>query len=568
LSNTPDDRDGPPTDGGSSARHVGSLLAVTGAWLHRARDEQWVDEMRIGSLELAFERLPAPLPIWHARVDRVQWSAAAEAVAQRGGRLVSTWGADRRNGMGEDGMHGGFAAHAAYALLDGLAWLELALPGAEPAAPDLAPVFPAAGRMQRATTDLLGIGAEDATDDRPWLDHGLWPAGQRPLRHDAVPAAAAAPVTELPLDYPFVRVEGDGVHEIAVGPVHAGIIEPGHFRFSVVGEKVLRLEQHLGYVHKGIARRFTELPALDAHRLAGRVSGDSTVAFAWAYCMALESACGSAVPERAAWLRALLLERERVANHLGDLGALGNDAALAFGLAQFSRLREDWQRESMHAFGHRLMMDAVVPGGVAADPGAATLDRLRAQCDAVEAELRLLRTIYDEHAGLQDRFIGTGRVSPALAARLGLTGLAGRASAQCADLRCDHAWPPYDRLAVEMATQRTGDVAARVAVRFDEAAESLRLIRALCSNLPGGAVRVEPRLPAGAAFGAGWVEGWRGEVFVALELGPEGRTLRCHTHDPSWHNWPVLEHAVIGNIVPDFPLINKSFNLSYSGHDL
>jgi Ni,Fe-hydrogenase III large subunit len=298
------------------------------------------------------------------------------------------------------------------------------------------------------------------------------------------------------------------------------------------------------------------------------VSGDSTVAYAWAYCMALESASGTTVPERAAWLRALMLERERVANHLGDLGALGNDAALAFGLAQFSRLREDWQRGSMRAFGHRLMMDRVVPGGVSVYPDAGALVDLARQCDAIEAEVRTLRAVFDEHAGLQDRFIGTGRVSPTLAARLGLTGLAGRASAQCADLRCDHRWAPYDQFDVQMATQRNGDVAARVAVRFDEAAESLRLIRALCSNLPGGAVRVEPRLPAGAAFGAGWVEGWRGEVFVALELGPEGRTLRCHTHDPSWHNWPVLEHAVIGNIVPDFPLINKSFNLSYSGHDL
>ena len=564
MEDKPDARHTPPPGGAAPpAHHVGSLLALTGAWLHRSRGPQWVDEMRIGGLDLAFERLAAPLPIWHARVDRAGWTAAAQAVAQRGGRLVSTWGSDRRDPAGEDG---GFVAHAAYALLDGLAWLELALPADAPGVPDLAPIFPAAGRMQRATTDLLGIAVDGAVDARPWLDHGLWGDGGFALRHDARPAGA--PTDTLPTDYAFVRVEGDGVHEIAVGPVHAGIIEPGHFRFSVVGEKVLRLEEHLGYVHKGIERRFTELPALDAHRLAARVSGDSTVAYAWAYCMALESASGTTVPERAAWLRALMLERERVANHLGDLGALGNDAALAFGLAQFSRLREDWQRASQQVFGHRLMMDAVVPGGVATDPDAAALGRLRTMCDAVEAELRTLRAIYDEHAGLQDRFIGTGRVSPALAARLGLTGLAGRASAQCADLRCDHAWPPYDRLAVEMATQRNGDVAARVAVRFDEVFESLRLIRALCGDLPGGAVRAGLPLPVAEALGAGWVEGWRGEVFVALELGPNGRIRRCHAHDPSWHNWPVLEHAVIGNIVPDFPLINKSFNLSYSGHDL
>jgi Ni,Fe-hydrogenase III large subunit len=372
----------------------------------------------------------------------------------------------------------------------------------------------------------------------------------------------------LPADYAFVRVEGDGVHEIAVGPVHAGIIEPGHFRFSVVGEKVLRLEAHLGYVHKGIERRFTELAPLDGHRLAGRVSGDSTVAYAWAYCMALESAWGCDLPLRAVWLRALLLERERVANHLGDLGALGNDAALSFGLAQFSRLREDWQRVSAAAFGHRLLMDAIVPGGVCTDVLPDLRDRMRRQCDAIELEAKALRVVYDEHPGLQDRFLTTGRVAPELAAQLGLAGLAGRASGQSRDLRCDHPWTPYGQLKTAIATHRNGDVAARVSVRFDELFESLRLIRAICDGLPRGDTRADVRAAAGPARGAGWVEGWRGEVLVALEIGADQRIERCHCHDPSWQNWPVLEHAVIGNIVPDFPLINKSFNLSYSGHDL
>jgi Ni,Fe-hydrogenase III large subunit len=215
----------------------------------------------------------------------------------------------------------------------------------------------------------------------------------------------------------------------------------------VVGEKVLRLEQRLGYKHKGVEKRFTELPPLQAHRLAGRISGDSTVAYAWAYCMALESLATAEISERAGSLRALLLERERVANHLGDLGALGNDAAFAFGLAQFSRLREDWLRLSQEAFGHRLMMDCVVPGGVASD-----IDGVVATaCTPVRRDRTRsagMRQVYDEHAGLQDRFMTTGRVTPELAAQLGLTGLAGRASGQAADLRCDQHWPPYDRLAV------------------------------------------------------------------------------------------------------------------------
>jgi len=518
----------------------------------------------IPGLELASKRIPTPLPMWRAPVDAAQWQAAARAVSAAQGRLIALWASQRSGHEGD-----GFAVCAAYALADGLVWLDLALPAESPSYPDISAQFPSAVRMQRAAADLLGVTATGAHDTRPWLDHGAWPADRFPL-HEQRPAAAAGEARSV-VDYDFIRVTGDGVHEIPVGPVHAGVIEPGHFRFSIVGEKVLRLEERLGYTHKGIEKRFTELAPLDAHRLAGRVSGDSTVAYAWAYCMALESAAGIAIAPRARWLRALLLERERVANHLGDLGALGNDAALVFGLAQFSRLREDWLRTSRDVFGHRWTMDCIAPGGTAVDLDAAGAAKIAAQCDATEREVRELRSIYDEHAGLQDRFVGTGQVAPELAAQLGLTGLAGRASEQRADLRSDHPWPPYDTLAPKMAIHRAGDVAARVAVRFAELLESLRLIRAIVAALPGGEHRVDVRLGEGPSIGAGWVEGWRGEIFVALELegAAQGhRIRRCHCHDPSWQNWPVLEHAVIGNIVPDFPLINKSFNLSYSGHDL
>jgi Ni,Fe-hydrogenase III large subunit len=354
--------------------------------------------------------------------------------------------------------------------------------------------------------------------------------------------------------------------------VHAGIIEPGHFRFQVVGEKVLRLEERLGYVHKGIEKRFEALSLADVYRLAGRVSGDSTVAYAWAYAQAAEAIAGLAVPPRAAWLRALALERERIANHLGDLGYLGNDGGFAFGLSQFSRLKEDVLRANLAAFGHRMMMDFVVPGGVARDVDAAALRALAEQSLALQAEIRVIRGIYDEHAGLQDRFRTCGQVSPDLAARLGLAGMAGRASGRAHDLRCDHPVAPYDRLGVAKAVREDGDVAARVAVRFDELAESLRLVRAIADMAPDADLTGDLRLPLPASppqrLGLGFVEGWRGPVLVALESGPGGSIRRCHPHDVSWSNWPVLEHAVIGNIVPDFPLINKSFNLSYSGHDL
>ena len=514
--------------------------------------------MRMADAGLDYRPLAGALPAAVCVVDEAQWSAAAEGFAIAGARLVALWGSDRRD-LGE-----GLVVFAAYAAVDGLACVRLRVAGDPPSYPDVSSRFPAASRMQRALADLLGIRALGAEDERPWLRHGAWPDEFLPLRRDADGTRRFDVEQER---YEFVTVAGDGVHEIPVGPIHAGIIEPGHFRFSIVGEKVLRLEQRLGYVHKGIDKRFEGMAIGDAHRLAGRVSGDSTVAFAWAYAMAAESITGCEIPPRAAWLRALLLERERVANHLGDLGALGNDAALAFGLAQFSRLREQWLRANGEILGHRLLMDRVVPGGVAVDPDGGALDRLRRQYDDIEAEVRTLRAIYDEHAGLQDRFQTTGVVKPELAAQLGLTGLAGRASGQAGDLRVDLPCPPYDRLAVKRAGDTRGDVAARVALRFDEMLESLRLLREITRQLPAGDTRRSLQ-SAAEGFGVGWVEGWRGDVLVALEADGSGLVRRCHCHDPSWQNWPVLEHAVIGNIVPDFPLINKSFNLSYSGQDL
>ena len=512
--------------------------------------------MRLADLDLHGEPLRGAVRGRLYAVDDDGWLKLAAAFAAAGAPLVSLWGSDRRD-LGE-----GFVVYAAYAAADGLACARLPVRGDPPQYPEIATRFPAAARMQRALYDLLGVRARDAEDSRPWLRHGAWPADFFPLRRDANGAARFEIEQER---YRFVAVAGDGVHEIPVGPIHAGIIEPGHFRFSVVGEKVLRLEERLGYVHKGIDKRFEGMPLAEAGRLAGRVSGDSTVAYAWAYAMAAEAIAAVQAPPRAIWLRALLLERERVANHLGDLGALGNDAALAFGLAQFSRLREDWQRANAELFGHRLLMDRIVPGGVAVDVDGAGAERLRRQCDEIGAEVETLRRVYDEHAGLQDRFQTTGTVKPELAARLGLTGLAGRASGQARDLRIDPGFAPYDRLAVRIATDTRGDVAARVAVRFAEIFESLRLIRAILAQLPTGELRADLP-PAAAGFGTGWVEGWRGDVLVALE-SDGGRVRRCHCHDPSWQNWPLLEHAVIGNIVPDFPLINKSFNLSYSGQD-
>ncbi|HSF22390.1 MAG TPA: NADH-quinone oxidoreductase subunit C [Burkholderiales bacterium] len=517
--------------------------------------------MKLEDFQLELTQLPNAMPVWHGRVDARQWRTASQQVRDKGGRLVALWAADNRD------RGAAFSVHAALTVQSGLLVITLPLHGES--FPDVSDIFPGANRMQRAAYDLFGVKAENAADRRKWLRHAAWRAEEFPLRKDFIsrPPSAVTGSGEAD-DYPFVRVEGEGVHEIPVGPVHAGTIEPGHFRFSIVGEGILRLEERLGYKHKGIEKRFESMTLAEGAKLAGRVSGDSTVAYAWAYAMAVEGITGVTPPPRALWLRALLLERERVGQHLWDLGFLGNDAGLAFGLAQFSRLREDWLRVSQMLFGHRYLMDAIIPGGVARDIDAHGVVRMRDEISAVGEAVALLKNIYDEHAGLQDRFITCGRVKPDLADRLGLTGLAGRASGVAWDLRVQFPPVPYDSFDTRMATHRNGDVAARVTVRFEEIAESLRLIGLILSDLPGGDIaRPVPDAPENA-LGIGWVEGWRGEVLIALESGAGNRIRRLHPHDPSWQNWPLLERAVLGNIVPDFPLINKSFNLSYSGQDL
>jgi len=348
--------------------------------------------MNVAPLGLSAGMLAAGVPGQRAQVSSGQLLTACRLAWENDARLVALWASDDRD------RHRGFTVRVVVEDADGLTLLEHTLLHPDARYPDLTPIFPAANRMQRATYDLLGVAAE-ADDQRPWLWLASWPIDQFPLRRDFVASPKWQPGQE---EYDFVKVEGDGVHEIPVGPVHAGIIEPGHFRFQIVGEKVLRLEERLGYTHKGIEKRFESMSLLDGARLAGRVSGDSTVAYAWSYAQAVECIAETAAPLRAAWLRALCLERERLANHLGDLGALGNDGGFAFGLAQFSRLRENMLRTNAAAFGHRLLMDVVVPGGIAQDLALEHVHAMHDEAHRTRREITALRNIYDEHAGLQD----------------------------------------------------------------------------------------------------------------------------------------------------------------------
>jgi Ni,Fe-hydrogenase III large subunit len=428
--------------------------------------------------------------------------------------------------------------------------------------PSVGRSHPPAIRLERAVRDLVGLEPEGLADARGWLDHGRWA-----LRH---PLGSAAAVRGTPARYPFLPAEGESLHQIPVGPVHAGIIEPGHFRFTANGETVVRLEERLGYVHKGIEALMAGASAERAAVLAGRVSGDSTVACALAFARAVEAALALEVPPRAVWLRALCAELERLANHFGDIGAICNDAAFAMMHAQCGLLREQVLRTAEACFGHRLMMDRVIPGGVRSDLPEEAKPALRALVAGVRRQFPELVELYDNTASLQDRTVGTGILSRSLAEQFAAGGYVGRASGRAFDARRTPGYPPYDRLQFEVPVLEDGDVNARVWIRIREVEQSLALVDAITRALPSGPIATPDALApaAGAREGVALVEGFRGDVLAWVRIGTDGRVERCHVRDPSWFQWPLLEAAIDGNIVADFPLCNKSFNCSYSGHDL
>ena len=346
--------------------------------------------------------------------------------------------------------------------------------------PSVGKHHPPALRLERTINDLFGLVAEGLPDTRPWLDHNRWgvrfPLGDR---IDALPT---------PAPYRFLPVDGDGLHQIAVGPVHAGIIEPGHFRFTASGETVVRLEQRLGYAHKGIEGLMAGASLERAVQLAGRVSGDSTVAYAYAFSRAAEAALELAVPDRAVWLRALLAELERLANHLGDIGAICNDASFALMHAHCSILRESVLRASNSAFGHRLMRDIIVPGGVTRDLDRDGTGTIRATLDNIGARFPALVELYDNTASLQDRTVDTGVLKSALARQYAAGGYVGRASGRPFDARRTFAYPPYDGLRFEVPVLNEGDVNARVWIRVREVEQSLSLVEQILDRLPEGSI--------------------------------------------------------------------------------
>src|SRR5229473_39593 len=344
--------------------------------------------------------------------------------------------------------------------------------------PSVGALHPPAIRLERALRDLHGIEPVGLPDARPWLDLGFWDV-QHPLgtRRGSPPARAP---------YAFLPVEGEGLHQIPVGPVHAGIIEPGHFRFTANGETVVRLEQRLGYVHKGIEALMAGADLERGARLAARTSGDSTVAYALAFAHAVEAAIDVEVPPRAIYLRALMAELERLANHFGDIGAICNDASFVLMHAQTGILRERCLRAADVCFGHRLMMDRIVPGGLARDIAPEGQTQLRALLGEVRRRFPALVELYDNTASLQDRTVSTGFVQPSLVRQYGAGGYVGRASGRAFDARHNLKYPPYDQLSFDIPVLDAGDVDARVWIRIREVEQSLLLIEQILDRLPRG----------------------------------------------------------------------------------
>lgn len=487
------------------------------------------------------------------------WGAAGDVAAGSGWRFAGIWG---------DPYPDRAVMRACLEQGGGYLVLESSVPLAEPVLASLTPAFPGAGRLERHLRDLLGVEFTGHPDPRRWTRHKGWGDSEFPLRIEFPAGGAPAGRTSADADYPFERIDGSGVYEIPVGPVHAGIIEPGHFRFHAAGEDVLRLEERLGYVHKGIEKIAVDREPAALARLAGRVSGDSTVAHAWAACQAMERAAGCTIPPRAVELRAVMAERERIANHLGDIGAICNDVGFAFPHVQCGRMRELWQRRSRAVFGHRLMMDAVIPGGVAHDPVADSVGALRDDHALLRRSLEPVFAVIDDYPSLEDRLQDTGVLGGEDARALGCTGYVGKGSGLGYDLRRDSPYAPYDRLDVEVPVETAGDVAARVRVRMQEIHASLAMLDRLLNTLSEGPVLRELPVPEPGASGLGLVEGWRGEILTYVRFGASGRAARFFPRDPSWFTWPALEQLIHGNIVPDFPVCNKSINGSYSGHDL
>ena len=430
----------------------------------------------------------------------------------------------------------------------------------------ITPSVHAAQWYEREIRDLFGLIPQGHPDLRRLVRHEHWPKGTHPLKKDFLWDKT---IGRQQGEYRFRHIEGEGVFEVPVGPIHAGIIEPGHFRFSVAGEPIMQLEIRHFWKHRGIEKLFEQQTLTSALPIAERISGDTTLGHGLAYCEAVEKLLHLEIPRRARFFRSLFLELERLHNHLGDVGAICNDTAYTLAHAHCSRMKEQVMQLNDRLTGSRFLRGALTIGGVTHDVSAMQRSEMVDVLDAIEKDFGELESIIFANASLTDRLETTGVLTERTAWDHGVVGVVGRASGMDQDVRRDRPFAAYNELAVNVVLYRYGDVRARLRVRMDEIHQSIRLIREIRNKIPQGPlVATSDHQPRPGEWALSAVEGWRGEILCFLVAGAHGRIHRCKVRDPSFVNWPAIQWAVIGNIIPDFPLINKSFNLSYAGNDL
>jgi Ni,Fe-hydrogenase III large subunit/Ni,Fe-hydrogenase III component G len=510
------------------------------------------------------EKIPAAAAAGGPGVRTTDPAALADAVAElvaAGGRYVMLVGTDERAIGGA-----GLAVEAVVLAADGgLARVRADLPIDDPAYPAISGLVPAAHWDEREAKDLLGIQPIGHPDPRRLVLHERWPGGYHPLRKD-VAAGVRPPLGDRHF-VPF-EVHGEGVYQLPVGPIHAGVIEPGHFRISAIGERVLHLDARLFFTHRGLEKLVEGRTFHAASFVVERACGVCTVTHAVAYAEAVEQLTATPVPARAALARVVLAELERLYNHVGDLGNICAGIGFQSGAARLGLLKEQLLRINDGLTGHRYLTGIVGPGGLIADLDADGLAALPAALDAIGAELASAVRSIVRSEGVMARFHGTGIVNSDVAVALGALGVAARASGIPLDLRHDRPTSPYAELDVGIVTAAGGDVAARFHVRAQEAQGSLRLVRTALSRLPAGEVRGSPgRIPAAGEVAIAASEGPRGASWLWLRAGAGGTIDRLRLRSASYANWPVVAAALPGNLVPDFPLINKSFELCYACTD-
>ena len=508
------------------------------------------------------EHAPAPQPNeLHLRAPQELAGALCSAIYRKyDGRLAGVFAEDARDG------HKVFFVYYLYALdaAHGFVLVRVPIAADRPELVSLTNAVHAVNWQEREIQDLFGLKLVGHPNPRRCALHDDWPE-VHPLRKDFDLGTRLPPFTGE--RHKFREVEGEGVFQVPVGPVHAGVIEPGHFLFSVAGEPVLYLQLRMFYVHKGIEKLFESLPVAHGVRLAESISGDSSFAHATAFCHAVERAAGVEVPPRARALRTLGLELERLYNHVTDIGAICTDVAFVTAHMHAMRLKERVLRVNEELTGNRLLRGMACLGGVRFDFDTEQVRALAGLVEALEEEFNELVELIRAHSGTRDRLETTGVLRPEVARDLGIVGLAGRASGVDRDLRRDFPHAFYDQVRFTVPVFTAGDVQHRMVVRREEVYQSLGIIRQVLGKLPAGPIRIELGDVPPDRIALGYVEGWRGEIFHWIHTAPGNRLARCKVKDPSLQNWPALCEAILGNIIPDFPVVNKSFNLSYSGTD-